>query len=133
MISLPAAADCAYSSATRIASTWRPCTAAASRPDADGSAARPASDSRCIIAWRIHHNDARLKIRALRGIESPRGFDQPEIAFVNQIEQRHAEMTKALGVSDDHAQVRLHQSPERNLIAVLLNLMTKHLLIVARQ
>ena len=32
LISLPAAADCAYSSATRIASTWRPCTAAASRP-----------------------------------------------------------------------------------------------------
>ena len=35
--------------------------------------------------------------------------------------------------SDDDAQVRLHQSPECNLIAVFLNLMTKHLLIVARQ
>ena len=93
---------------------------------------RPASDSRCIIAWRIHHSAEASKIRARR-IEAARRFDQSEIAFVNQIEQRHAEPPKPLRVSDDHAQVGLHEPPERNLIAVLVNETAKRALIVSCQ
>ena len=52
---------------------------------------------------------------------------------MNQIEQRHAEPAKALRISDDHAQVRLHETAERNLIAVLVNRTAKLLLIVTRQ
>ena len=47
------------------------------------------------------------------GIEAARAFDQPEIAFVNQIEKRHAEVAIALGVRDDEAQVRLARASAR--------------------
>ncbi len=38
---------------------------------------------------------------------------------MNQIEQRHAKMAKAPGVTDDKAQVRLYEAAERVFIAVL--------------
>ena len=52
---------------------------------------------------------------------------------MNQVEQRHAETPKALRISDDHAQVRLHETAERNLITVLVNLTTKLLLVVSSE
>ncbi len=52
---------------------------------------------------------------------------------MNQIEQRHAETAKTLRVADDHAQVRLHETAQRDLITVLVNLTAKLLLVVARE
>ena len=66
----------------------------------------------------------------MRRIKTASRFNQAEIAFVNQVEQRHAETAKALGIANHHAQVRLHETAERNLITVLLNLMTE---LVARR
>ena len=86
----------------------------------------------------MHHRLAnppqrrRLKIRARR-IEATRGFDQSEIAFVNQIEQRHAEAAKTLRIADDHAQVRLHETAQRHLITVLVNQTAELLLVVVRE
>jgi hypothetical protein len=87
----------------------------------------------------VHHRLAdppqrgRLKIRTLRRIETSCCFDQAEIAFVNQIEQRHAEPAKALRISNDHPQICLHQTAERNLITMLLHAVAELLLVVARQ
>jgi hypothetical protein len=52
---------------------------------------------------------------------------------MNQVEQRHTEAAESLCVSDDHPQVRLHETAERHLITMLLHTMTELLLIVARQ
>ena len=51
---------------------------------------------------------------ALR-IEAPRRFHQAEVAFVNQIEEGHAEAAVSLGVADDEAEVAFDEPPERVL------------------
>ena len=71
-----------------------------------------------------------MKVCAARRIEPARGFDHPEVALVNQIEQRHAKTAKAPGVGDDEAQVRLHEAAERVFITVLLNLAAEMPLVV---
>src|SRR6185436_11676601 len=87
------------------------------------------------LGKQVHHRLShppqrrRLKIRA-RWIVSSSRFDQSEVAFVNQLEQRHAEPAKALRVSDDHAQVGLHETAERNLIALLMNETAQLLLVI---
>ena len=50
---------------------------------------------------------------------------------MNQVEQRHAEPPKPLRISDDDAQVGLHETPERNLIALLVNETAKLALVVS--
>jgi hypothetical protein len=86
----------------------------------------------------VHHrlsnppHRRRLEIRA-RGIESTRGFDQTEIALVDQIEQRNAETPKTLRVANDHEQVRLHETPQRHLITMLVNQTAKLLLVVSSE
>ena len=52
---------------------------------------------------------------------------------MNQVEQRHAEPAKPLRVSNDGAQIGLHQSPERNLIAVLMNQTAKLALVITSE
>jgi hypothetical protein len=42
-------------------------------------------------------------------------------------------MAKSLCISDDHAQVRLHETAERDLVTVFLNLMPKQLLVILGQ
>ena len=73
-----------------------------------------------------------MKICACR-IVPARRFDQTEIAFVNQVEQRHAEMAEALRIANDHSQVRLHEPTQRDLIAMLLHSTAKLPLGVVRE
>lgn len=86
----------------------------------------------------MHHRLAnppqrgRLKI-GMRGIVPARRFDQSEVALVNQIKQRHTKMTEALRVTNHHAQICLHKTAKRHLIAMLLNLSTEFLLVVVGQ
>ena len=51
------------------------------------------------------------------GIEAARRLHQPEIAFVNEVEERDAEAAIALGVADDEAQVGFDEPAERVLVA----------------
>jgi len=54
-------------------------------------------------------------------IEPPARLDQPEIAFVNEIEEGHAKPAVALGVADDKSEVAFDEPAERRLIAVGLD------------
>ena len=60
-----------------------------------------------------------------------RRFDQAKVAFVNQVQQRHAQPAEPLRVAHDQAQVRLDEAAERDLITVALNETTELTLIVA--
>jgi hypothetical protein len=91
------------------------------------------------LGHQVHHGLAdpphrrMLKLDFLRRIETSRRFDQPEVAFVNQVEQRHAEVTEPLGVMHDDAQVRLHEARERIFITVLLKAPAKLTLVIRCQ
>ena len=66
-------------------------------------------------------------------IEPPAGLDQPEIAFVNEIEERHAKPPVALGVADDKAEVAFDEPAEGRLVAVSLDPAGKLPLFFGRQ
>ena len=66
-------------------------------------------------------------------IEPARGFDQAEVAFVDQIEQRHAQMAKTLRILHDDAQICLDETRECVFITVLLDAAAKLALVIRCQ
>src|SRR5580765_2995329 len=50
---------------------------------------------------------------------SNRRADEPEVALVDEIEERHAEAAVALGVGDDEAEVGFDQPRQRGFVAVV--------------
>ena len=78
-------------------------------------------DSAWVIAWRTHQTRVGDELDVALRIEPARRLHQPEIAFVDQIEERHAEAAIALRVADDEAKVAFDQPPQRLLVAVVLD------------
>ena len=74
-----------------------------------------------------------LEVRVVRGIEPPCCLDQSEIAFVDQVQERHAEPPESPGVVHDHAKVGLHEKTECVFVAVLLNSCAKLTLVIRCQ
>ena len=54
-------------------------------------------------------------------------------AFVDQIEQRHAEPAKPFRIVHDNAQVGLHETPEGIFVAVLLEFVAELTLVIRCQ
>src|SRR5262249_51076280 len=63
-------------------------------------------------------------------VEPPRRFDQPEVAFVNEVEERHAEAAIALRVGDDEPQVRLDEPRDRFFVALVVDAVAERALLV---
>ena len=59
----------------------------------------------------------RDELDALIGIELPRGREQTDVAFADQIDERQAAVLVLLGDGDDEAQVALDQFLQRILVA----------------
>ena len=74
-----------------------------------------------------------LKVRVAGWIETPCRFDEPEVTFVNQVEQRHAEPAKPFCIMHDDAQVGLHETAERIFVTVLLELLAELTFIIRRE
>ncbi len=73
------------------------------------------------------------KRRAQVWIEATTGFDETEVAFVNQFERRHSQMTIAPGICDDEAEIRFDETGERVIVAMLAHATREILLFVRRQ
>ena len=92
--------SCSVSSATS-----RPNRAATADSFCGNVNARVWPDER--VRHRLAHPPDRVgdELDVARGIEPARRLHQPEVALVNEIEERHAEAAIALGVADDEAEV----------------------------
>ena len=99
-----------------------------------GSTARPAvSDEQ--VHDRLSHPPGGMRDERLvaLGIESPRAFEQAEIAFVNQIEKRDAEFSVARRIRHDKRQIGFDQRAERVVVGQLLNPASELALLLARE
>src|SRR5207245_10433859 len=65
-----------------------------------------------------------------RGIESPRGLDEPEVPLVNQIEKGHAESAVALRVADDEPEIAFDQARKRGVVSLALDALAEIALLV---
>ena len=80
-----------------------------------------------MIGQGLHHRLANPphgvadELDVARRIETSRRLNQPEIAFVNEIEKRDAEAAIPFGEAHDEAEVGFDQARHRRLIAVALN------------
>ncbi len=87
------------------------------------------------VHQRLAHppDGVRDELDVARGIEAPRRFDESEIAFVDEIEERHAEAAIPFRVRDDEAQIGFDEPRDRGLVAVGADARAERALLVDRQ
>ena len=92
-----------------------------------------------LIGEDVHHRLAhppdrvRDELHVVRRIEPVRRFDEPEVAFVNQVEEGDAEPPVPLGEGDDEPQVGFDQARDRCFVAVVVDAMRERALLVDGQ
>src|SRR5206468_409340 len=92
-----------------------------------------------LVRQRVHHrlpdppHRVADELHVARRIEPARGFDETQISFVDEVEERDAQTAIAFGVADHEAEVRFDQPQQRRVIAIALNACAEIALLVDRE